>query len=348
MKILVFTDWFLPGTQAGGPTQSLISMMNNFQGEFFVITRNTDHGSITPYDLETNKWIRHRSNIQIIYFDESEINRNSIEKIIKDIEPNWIYLNSLWSPIFTLLPLKVAKKLNISHRVICAPRGMLKPEALKIKRWKKSFFLIYSKFISLYSNILWHATSDIEKKEIQIHFGNSSRIRISANLANLEISHLQSKEKKAQSLNILTVARVSSEKGILEAAQILKRWNKPVNWSIIGLLQDKDLVAQVNTVLKNTLIKHTWQGHLSKENIKPFYRNHHIFFLPTKGENFGHAIAEALSEGLPVIISDATPWKNLEQYQAGYDLSVANGNFNEVLESYFQMSDVDLFNCSQN
>ena len=30
--------------------------------------------------------------------------------------------------------------------------------------------------------------------------------------------------------------------------------------------------------------------------------------FPTAGENFGHVIAEALSESCPVMCSDATPW----------------------------------------
>ena len=32
--------------------------------------------------------------------------------------------------------------------------------------------------------------------------------------------------------------------------------------------------------------------------------------LPTRGENFGHVIFEAISNGLPSMISDKTPWKS--------------------------------------
>lgn len=42
--------------------------------------------------------------------------------------------------------------------------------------------------------------------------------------------------------------------------------------------------------------------------------------LPTKGENFGHAIFEALNLGKPVLISDQTPWRNLSAAGAGWDL----------------------------
>ena len=48
-----------------------------------------------------------------------------------------------------------------------------------------------------------------------------------------------------------------------------------------------------------------------------------LFFLPTRGENFGHVIAEALSVGTPVLISDQTPWRKLAAVGLGHDLPLA-------------------------
>ena len=45
-----------------------------------------------------------------------------------------------------------------------------------------------------------------------------------------------------------------------------------------------------------------------------------LFLFPTKGENFGHVIIEALQAGLPVLISDRTPWKDLEFFGVGMSL----------------------------
>jgi glycosyltransferase involved in cell wall biosynthesis len=44
--------------------------------------------------------------------------------------------------------------------------------------------------------------------------------------------------------------------------------------------------------------------------------------LPTLGENFGHAIFEALSAGRPVLISNQTPWHNLASQKIGWDISL--------------------------
>jgi glycosyltransferase involved in cell wall biosynthesis len=47
---------------------------------------------------------------------------------------------------------------------------------------------------------------------------------------------------------------------------------------------------------------------------------YHFFILPTLGENFGHVFIEALAAGCPLIISDRTPWLNLEKQRIGWDL----------------------------
>ena len=57
-------------------------------------------------------------------------------------------------------------------------------------------------------------------------------------------------------------------------------------------------------------------------------------YLPTTGENFGHAILESLLNSTPVIISDKTPWKNLKEKNVGWDLPLDNTiNFSDTIDS---------------
>src|SRR5699024_2078193 len=63
------------------------------------------------------------------------------------------------------------------------------------------------------------------------------------------------------------------------------------------------------------------------------FEKYHFFLFPTHGENFGHVISESLISGTPVIISNQTPWKNLEQKQVGWDISLQSKNiFVKVLK----------------
>ena len=54
----------------------------------------------------------------------------------------------------------------------------------------------------------------------------------------------------------------------------------------------------------------------------PILQQHHLFVLPTTGENFGHSIFEAFLAGRPVLISDQTPWLDLASKKTGWALSL--------------------------
>ena len=63
-----------------------------------------------------------------------------------------------------------------------------------------------------------------------------------------------------------------------------------------------------------------------------------FFFFPTLGENFGHVISEALIAGCLPIISDQTPWLDLEECKCGNVISLDNQNlFIKALERYSAM-----------
>jgi glycosyltransferase involved in cell wall biosynthesis len=67
-----------------------------------------------------------------------------------------------------------------------------------------------------------------------------------------------------------------------------------------------------------------WLLDLPHHQIKAQLQSAHFFVLLSEVESFGHAIFEALAVGCPVLISDQTPWKNLQKKQAGWDLPISN------------------------
>ena len=63
----------------------------------------------------------------------------------------------------------------------------------------------------------------------------------------------------------------------------------------------------------------TWTGMLQGELKWGAFRAAESFILPSHQENFGIAVAEALSCGVPVLISDQVNiWREIAQYQAGF------------------------------
>jgi glycosyltransferase involved in cell wall biosynthesis len=72
------------------------------------------------------------------------------------------------------------------------------------------------------------------------------------------------------------------------------------------------------------------------------FSENHFFLLPTAGENFGHVILEALTSGCPVLISDQTPWRALQEEGIGWDLSLNDQNiWLEALNTCVRMDNVE-------
>jgi glycosyltransferase involved in cell wall biosynthesis len=72
-------------------------------------------------------------------------------------------------------------------------------------------------------------------------------------------------------------------------------------------------------------------------------KNYDLFFLPTLGENYGHVIFEALASGVPVLISDRTPWQNLKTLGVGTDMPIGDPHdFAKEIDAFSKMSDGEL------
>ena len=63
-----------------------------------------------------------------------------------------------------------------------------------------------------------------------------------------------------------------------------------------------------------------YEGRVEHAQVVPTLAQHDLFLFPTHGENFGHVIHEALHAGLPLLISDQTPWQRLTDQGVGWDL----------------------------
>ena len=48
--------------------------------------------------------------------------------------------------------------------------------------------------------------------------------------------------------------------------------------------------------------------------------------LPTKNENFGYVVIEALAAGFPVIISDQVEWSGIEESNVGWKIPLDDRN----------------------
>jgi glycosyltransferase involved in cell wall biosynthesis len=87
-------------------------------------------------------------------------------------------------------------------------------------------------------------------------------------------------------------------------------------------------------------IRVRYKGELEHERVGQVFAEHDLFLFPTLGENYGHVIGEALAWGCPVLISDQTPWRNLEAEGVGWDIPLnETERFRSVLQKCVNADD---------
>lgn len=341
-KILLFSDWFYPGFMAGGPIQSSFNLINHLKDhyEFSVVTRDTDYTDTIPYKgIKSDTWTILPNGMRVYYFSNENLSYPNMAKLIESEQFDVAYLNSMYSPRFTIMPLFVLNRLK--KKVILAPRGMLAPSAIAIKSWKKRPFLLWIKNSSLIKNMIFHAASEQEAGHIKNAFGNKVEIRLAPNLpGKMELPAFVPKRKDPGTVHLVSIARVSPEKNLLYALEVLKQVKGKVKFDIYGPVYDypywEKCKAVLNKLPENIEAEHF--GPIAKEEIPNALKDVHFLFMPTQGENFGHTILESMVCGCPPIISDKTPWHGLEAAKAGFDLALDSPeNFIKAIEKSIEL-----------
>lgn len=326
-KVLVFIDWFLPGYRAGGPIRSCTGLVERMSPYFHfrIVTGNTDLGERKPYDsVVTGKWNKLPNGAEVYYADNKTFGVKQIAALINDENPDVVYLNSMFSSRFTLMPLMALRGTQRNIPVVIAPRGMLSRGALALKPLKKKFFLAVARLTGLFRNATFHASTDIEVEEIRNVFGDRVKIVKAINLSPVNRGTLPVRSKQPGELKLIYLGRISRVKNLLYCLQILQQSNPAarITLDVFGLHDDDAYLAECNREIDKMPphVTVNLKGGLPAKDILEVLKNYHSFFMLTMNENFGHAIVEALTAGCPVIISDRTPWRHLEEKNCGFDI----------------------------
>ena len=352
-KVLVFIDWFLPGYKAGGPIQSISNFVHHFGSEIeiSIVTSNKDLGEEMPYvGIEPNVWLK-KTNYKIIYLDKEHTNVTTYKKLLKQENYTTVYINSLFSFLFALLPLWLAVKYNM--RIVLAPRGMLGSGALKIKKRKKQLALLLIKISGVPNKIIWQGTASSEILEIKKYFGEKMQVKLAPNLSAKIPEFLVNKQKAAATLDLFFLSRISEKKNLIGALKYLKKVKKcyQINFSIIGPIGETGYWNECELLIKK-LPKHitvNYLGAIPNLELPQVLKQQQVLLLPTFNENFGHVILEAFQAGCPVILSNQTPWQDLEKKKIGYDIDLDKPlDFTLAIEFFAKINEEDYQKWSLN
>lgn len=205
-------------------------------------------------------------------------------------------------------------------RLVVSPHGTLSPWALSRSRLNKrtAWHLLGQKKV-LRNAALFHATSKQEQRDIRAagYTGPIALVPYGITLPNLESAAPRKGEKRT----LLYLSRIHPGKGVdtlLEAWQRL--WMQFPDWQlrIAGPLDNTYAQSMMQRARDMDLGRIEFCGELRGEAKRRACLAADIFVLPSRSENFGFAIAEALAHGLPVITTEGTPWEELPTRGCGW------------------------------
>lgn len=348
--ILIPMQNYLPGYKGGGPVRSIANLVEMLGDEvaFLILTSDRDFGDTIPYhSLKPNTW-QTVGKAQVMYLSSDRMNIWSWAKNFRQTEYDIIYLNSFFAP-YTRRTL-LLRWLGLIPRcpVILAPRGEFSPGALGLKALKKRVYIWTALRSGLYRNLTWHITSDSEMDNVRVALADfKSDIPHSAILASNFfappfISKILpvDKDKKSKMIRIMFLSRVTRKKNLDFVLTVLRDVKQNVALDIYGPQEDLQYWQECEQVIPSLPphIQVTYHGSVTPDQVPQVMAQHHLFFLPTRGENFGHVIAEAWAAGCPVLISDQTPWRDLEAKGIGWDLPLTEPErFQQVIEQVAAM-----------
>lgn len=336
MRLLLLTHCFYPSQKRGGPTVSMTNMAK-LAAEFMEVSVAT-----VGFDSDGTEYtgIQEGKNrifgCDVYYLKNNQM--GAFSEIIQQTKPDVIYISSLFSWQYCVPALRVAKKEKI--RTILAPRGELMPSAYGMKQFRKKRYLSFLKLLRLDRNIEIHATSNDECNEVKKFFPHAKIFNVQ-NIPATSDPVSEHIEKTEGQLEIAFVGRIHPIKNLDIALRVLQGVHGNATFHIYGSCEVPEYYEQCRR-LADSLPEHIqvrFEGNIPHDRIPQAISRCHILLLPTQSENFGQAIVEMFMQHRPVVISTNTPWRELEQNRAGYDIALDQPEtYTEAINGFMDMN----------
>lgn len=349
-KILILSGRYLPGYKDGGPVRSIKNLVDNLgnEYEFRILTCDRDHGDKCSYaNIKLDEW-NNVGNAKVYYVKPNGFTMNKIRKLSAGVDI--IYSCGIFSR--RSINAFVLNKMNLLGKpLVVASMGMFSPNEFKLKYRKKKTFVSIFNAMGLFNKVYWSATSKMEISEIiqQVKV-DESKFFIAEDLPRFVENMCVCKYKKINELDVVWISRITNKKNLLQAIIILSKVKCNVKFTIYGPVHTETYWNECKVEIEKlpSNIKCEYKGNVESEKVVEILSKHHVFLFPTLGENYGHVIQEALSAACPCILSDQTPWQDLEKSGVGFVCYLNDEDkFVKAVEYYAKMNEQEFNKYAQ-
>jgi glycosyltransferase involved in cell wall biosynthesis len=338
--VLIIVPNYFPGYLSGGVARTILNTTDWLGDEFdfLIVTRDRDLGDDRPYPgVPRGTWVQ-LGKSKVRYLAPDELGSQALAALINATPHDILQLNSFFDPVFTIRTLLLLRRGRIAPpRLLLSPRGEFGWGSLRLKYPKKKIYIELSKLAGFYGRVSWHASSRDEAADI----GKALRLPASGVhcALDLPIRDAGSPAPAAPGgdrLRVVYLARLTREKNLDGALRILQGVTEPVSFDIVGPQEDPKYWAECQALLASLPqnVEARYLGPVSPEQVFDTLALYDLCLLPSHGENYGHVIAESLSVGTRVLISQATPWRDLADDGVGWDIDLADtARFVDVIDT---------------
>lgn len=208
---------------------------------------------------------------------------------------------------------------------VLSPRGMMSPWSWHHRKWRKAFARQVVHPGALTGAAGWHATSSEEAADIS-SLGFDQPVCVAPNgvdapdvsAVSAAVSHWEAACPEVTKQPVaLFYSRFHQKKRVIE---LIDLWleHGPRDWLllVVGIPEE-----YTQKMIEDYVLRSSGNGRVrvfSGSERPPPYAVASLFLLPSHSENFGLVVAEAMAHGVPVIVTDSTPWRSLHSDQLGW------------------------------
>nr|UXE44954.1 D-inositol-3-phosphate glycosyltransferase [uncultured bacterium] len=211
---------------------------------------------------------------------------------------------------------------------VISPRGMLRPEARRRHREMKSLAYWGIERANLEAAALLHATSDMEKCDLT-QYGPPVRVIPNGIIASSSatkdaLDRLRARAGLGESDAVVTfLGRLHPIKRLdllAEAFAIVHRANPSARLVIAGP-DEGGYRARVEHLFAPVSSATRWLGAVGSDDIAALFASSQVLVQCSDSESFGMSIAEALTAGVPVVVTTSSGWSVVETVGCGYSVA---------------------------
>jgi len=262
-------------------------------------------------------------------FGLSPVMKKTLKK--QALNANIFHVHGLWNAAH-IYPGRATRGTDCN--LVISPRGTLGAYPLSLSRWKKrAIWHLWQRRV-LEEAACIHATSEAEYKEVRNN-GIKTPVAVIPNGIDIHQVPNNSSGKEVRIRKLVFLSRITPKKGL---DNLLRAWayvqDRFPEWQLdVTGIDDRGYEGKMKALANNLRLKRVlFTGPVYGENKRQAFLAADLVVLPTRSENFGLVVAEALAHSIPVITTKGAPWQGVEKYQCGWWVDIGVEPLVEILK----------------